>query len=69
MRLNLDGTIDPTFNITEPPSAIPTDLVLLADDKLLISGMEFYNGTNIHNIARLNADGTLLTQRLILQMD
>ena len=59
MRLNLDGTIDPTFNITEPPSAIPTDLVLLADDKLLISGMEFYNGTNIHNIARLNADGTI----------
>ncbi len=67
-RINTDGSLDTSFN---PGSgAISTldfstsikALILLPDNKLLISGyFNSYNGTSINMIARLNADGSLDT--------
>jgi uncharacterized delta-60 repeat protein len=58
-RLNIDGSLDNTFNI-------PTDALdirsaeLQSDGKILIGGyFTTYNGVARNNIARLNTDGSL----------
>lgn len=68
MRLNLDGTIDPTFN---PGGAGPdggvsfnniTAIQEQSNGRLLIAGdFTSYNGTPTAGVAVLNADGTLAT--------
>jgi outer membrane protein OmpA-like peptidoglycan-associated protein len=68
MRLNLDGTIDPTFN---PGGAGPaggvsfnniTAIQEQSNGRLLIAGdFTSYNGTATAGVAVLNADGTLAT--------
>lgn len=61
VRLNNDGTIDPTFNPngTGPGNAVE-DMVLMPDGRILIAGNFLtYNGSNSFFIARLQADGTL----------
>ncbi|MBL8000441.1 MAG: T9SS type A sorting domain-containing protein [Flavobacteriales bacterium] len=61
VRLNPDGSIDPTFNPggTGPGNAVE-DMVRMPDGRILICGNFLtYNGANSYFIARLLADGTL----------
>jgi|GEM_PF-1991441 len=62
VRLNADGTADPTFI---PPVVTPVvrsvgNIVHQPDGKILIAGTFLaVNGTTVNNIARLNSDGSL----------
>jgi uncharacterized delta-60 repeat protein len=59
-RLNIDGTLDNTFNIGSGANNTINTVGIQNDGKIVIGG-EFtsYNGTNINRIARLNIDGSL----------
>ncbi|MCC7501540.1 MAG: T9SS type A sorting domain-containing protein [Flavobacteriales bacterium] len=61
VRLNNDGTIDPTFNPNGAgPGNAVEDMVLMPDGRILIAGNFLtYNGGTSYFIARLLADGTL----------
>ena len=62
VRLNADGTADPTFI---PPLVTPVvrsagNIVLQPDGKVLMAGTFLaVSGTTVNNIARMNADGSL----------
>jgi uncharacterized delta-60 repeat protein len=59
VRLNSDGSIDPTFTPGSGGGTVYAT-ALQADGKILIGGSFIqYNGTTINRIARLNSDGTL----------
>lgn len=62
VRLNLDGTVDNSFNIGDGFNNIVRAISIQEDGKILVGG-EFssYNGSNIYRIARLNINGTLDT--------
>ncbi|MCU0436400.1 MAG: putative Ig domain-containing protein [Raineya sp.] len=61
MRLNVDGTLDNTFN------TVGTGLdnsfyrfLIQSDGKIIgVGGFTSYNGSSVNRIARLNSDGTL----------
>jgi uncharacterized delta-60 repeat protein len=61
-RLNIDGSLDATFN---PGSGADYDIYAMAiqnDGKIVIGGyFNSYNGTAINRIARLKSDGSLDT--------
>lgn len=65
LRLNVDGSMDPTFNMgtgfsngTMTPSV--GAVRILPDGKLLVSGGFYsYNGVNSKNVIKLNSDGTV----------
>jgi uncharacterized delta-60 repeat protein len=59
-RLNIDGTLDATFNPGTGANGGINKTVIQSDGKIIIVG-EFtsYNATTRNRIARLNADGTL----------
>ncbi len=62
VRLNADGTHDPTFNSGTGTDDYITSLVLQENGKAVIAGyFENYNGTPRHRIARVNTNGTLDT--------
>jgi uncharacterized delta-60 repeat protein len=59
-RLNVDGTLDTTFNPGTGANAVIYDIALQPDGKIIIGGnFTLYNGTSVNRIARLNSDGTL----------
>ncbi len=60
-RLNVDGTIDPTFNCGLGISGGSiVSIGIQSDGKIIIVGIfNAYNGTSVTNIVRLNIDGTL----------
>ncbi len=59
-RLNLNGSLDTTFNIGNGANGIVESIVLQPDGKMLVLGFfSNYNGTPRNRIARLNADGSL----------
>lgn len=61
VRLNADGSLDPTFNPNDagPVGGVST-ITILADSKLLIGGnFHTYNGIVVRRTARLFPDGTL----------
>ncbi len=59
-RLNADGTLDTTFNPGDGVNGIVLEIALQADGKILIGGgFDEVNGISRHDIARLNADGSL----------
>lgn len=62
-RLNIDGTLDPTFNSgLGLGAAVINALSVQSNGKIIIGGaFSTYNGISRKNIARLNADGTLDT--------
>jgi uncharacterized delta-60 repeat protein len=61
-RLNLDGTLDASFNSSGAPAATVRAVVLQPDGKVLIGGDFTAAGGAVRNrIARLNSDGTLDT--------
>jgi len=66
LRLNIDGSVDSTFNSAGSginnsqwyPKIV--DAIVQPDGKIVITGsFDSYNGTNAVGIARLNTDGTL----------
>lgn len=59
-RLNSNGTIDATFNVSTGANAEVNDIVILQSDKILVGG-QFVNlaGNVATRVARLNTDGTL----------
>lgn len=59
VRLNTDGTIDPSFSIGTGFNNDVRDVVIQSDGKILASGVfTDYNGTTRNRITRLNTDGT-----------
>lgn len=61
-RLNVDGTLDTTFNPGSGADSTVSAILVQPDGKLLIGGRFLnYNGTPREYLARLNADGSLDT--------
>jgi uncharacterized delta-60 repeat protein len=59
-RLNVDGTLDGTFNSGLGPNLEINSIAVRPDGKILIGGpFTSYNGVPISKIALINADGTL----------
>ena len=63
-RLNVDGTIDPSFNPgSGTTGTLPVYIATISiqsDGKIIIGGgFNNYNGTSINRIARINSDGSL----------
>lgn len=63
VRLNTDGTVDTTFNSGgEGFNSRALVVRVLSDDKILVGGQfTTYNGTLTNRIAKLNADGSLVS--------
>jgi uncharacterized delta-60 repeat protein len=60
VRLNADGTIDPTFVYGSGFNNSPNWVVKTSGGQYVIGGwFTTYNGTSANRIARLNADGTI----------
>ena len=62
-RLNLDGTMDGTFNIGVGSNDVVSSSIIQADGKILIGGAftTYNNDTTCNHLARLNTDGTIDT--------
>jgi uncharacterized delta-60 repeat protein len=59
-RLNIDGTLDTSFNTITGVSSNINCTSIQADGKIVVGGLfGSYNGISINNIVRLNNDGTL----------
>ena len=62
-RLNTDGSLDPTFNLTGTGFnvSIPVLCMAIQSDGKIVVGGDFlqYNGSSRNKIARLNSNGTL----------
>lgn len=59
-RLNVDGTLDFTFNSGTGANDLVHTVNVLPDGKILIGGrFTNYNGTDINRIARLNSNGAI----------
>jgi len=59
-RLNIDGSIDQTFNPSTGPNNTVQNIQLQNDGKIIIGGnFTSYNGTARSGIVRLNTDGSL----------
>ena len=59
-RLNIDGTLDLTFNPGTGANVLVRSTAIQSDGKIIVGGdFTSYNGTARNFIARLNADGTL----------
>ena len=59
-RINVDGTLDPTFSPGTGASNYINSIALQSDGKIIIGGNFIsYDGTTVNRIARLNSDGTL----------
>ncbi|MBX2945600.1 MAG: T9SS type A sorting domain-containing protein [Cyclobacteriaceae bacterium] len=60
IRLNSDGSLDPSFNPGAGLDLPPYCMVLQEDEKILVAGLfNSYNGYPRKGIARLNPDGSL----------
>jgi uncharacterized delta-60 repeat protein len=61
-RLNVDGSVDPTFNPGTGANNFADALLIQPDGKIIIAGaFTSYNGTSRIRIARLNTNGSLDT--------
>jgi uncharacterized delta-60 repeat protein len=59
-RLNLDGTLDLSFDPGAGPNTGPAEITVQPDGKIIIAGFfTNVNGTNRAGLARLNSDGSL----------
>lgn len=63
VRLNPDGSLDPTFNTGGPgPNNAVVDMDLMPDGRIIIGGNFLtYNGTSAYFVARVMPNGTLDT--------
>lgn len=61
-RLNSDGSLDTSFTVGAGFDAIPTEIKIQSDGKILVGGyFTTYNGTSSNRIIRLNTDGSIDT--------
>ena len=59
-RINSNGSLDATFNPGSGPGYGPTELLVLLDGKIIITGnFTLYNGVVVNSVARLNSDGSV----------
>jgi uncharacterized delta-60 repeat protein len=59
-RLNIDGTLDLSFNPGAGPDQVISDFVVLPDGKILCAGnFSKFNGIKASGLVRLNADGSV----------
>ena len=59
IRLNLDGSVDSSFNSGSGFNNTATKIVIQSDGKFVIAGhFTSYNGSSINRIIRLNSNGT-----------
>jgi uncharacterized delta-60 repeat protein len=59
-RLNIDGSLDSTFNVGIGANNTVYSVAVQSDGKILIGGyFTAFNGVSINNMARLNPDGSL----------
>lgn len=62
VRLNPDGSVDPTFNVGTASNGGIRTLVLQPDGKILVSGtFSSFNGINRNSTVRLNPNGSVDT--------
>lgn len=60
IRLNIDGTLDTTFNLSNETNSPVYSIAIQSNQKILIGGdFNYYNGISIKSFARLNNDGSL----------
>jgi uncharacterized delta-60 repeat protein len=60
VRLNEDGTLDPSFNTGTGFNDSVLTIQILPGDKILVGGnFTSYNGTTVNRIVRLNSDGSI----------
>ena len=60
VRLNIDGTIDNTFNIGTGLNSSVSEIIIQPDGKILVGGsFTTYNSQTARRIVRLNSDGTI----------
>jgi uncharacterized delta-60 repeat protein len=61
MRLNMNGTIDATFNFDAPTSGMATDMVVQSDNKIIVVGEAYKNIDKTWNfkLVRCNSEGIL----------
>ncbi|NDA66246.1 MAG: hypothetical protein EBY09_06345, partial [Verrucomicrobia bacterium] len=58
-RLNIDGTIDPTFNVGTGPNNVVYAVAIDSSDRILVGGgFSMVAGLPRNNFTRLNADGS-----------
>jgi len=63
IRLNADGSVDPSFNIGTGASNSIHSVNVRPNGKIIITGsFQSFNGTAIGRVARLNTDGSLDTE-------
>jgi len=61
-RLNVDGSLDTTFNPGTGANGPVYTTAIQSDGKIIIGGFfQSYNGISMNNIARINSDGSLDT--------
>jgi uncharacterized delta-60 repeat protein len=59
-RLNIDGSIDNTFNIGTGPNGFIYTILVQSNGKIILAGnFTSFNGSLISRIVRLNLDGTI----------
>lgn len=61
VRLNADGSLDPSFISEEALNGYPRGLILLPDGKIIVNSTLFNTLGEKHSIVRLNNDGSLDT--------
>lgn len=60
VRLNVDGSLDPTFSAGEGPNGSIRALAVQTDGKILIAGaFTTYQSVPLRGVARLNSNGTV----------
>jgi uncharacterized delta-60 repeat protein len=59
IRLNSNGTIDPTFNVNGIQSLGINRIIIQQDQKIILGGNNItINGTDVFNLCRINEDGS-----------
>lgn len=59
VRLNVDGTLDSTFNIGSGPNDFPGQILIQTDGKIIVTGsFTTFNGAAQKGLIRLNANGS-----------
>lgn len=60
IRLNSDGSVDSTFNVSSGFNFSPLNVIQESDGKLIVSGIfTSYNGVTKERVVRLNSDGSI----------
>lgn len=61
IRLNSDGSIDPTFQYGTGLNGDPSSATIQSDGKIIVIGVNItlYNGTAVGRIVRINTNGTI----------